>query len=184
MGLETVLERIRDTGRAEAAEILAEGRRERERMLLATQAEGAKLRARREEEARTQAERVRVQDLARAELDAKKTILAAKDEVLRAVRERVLARLASNPSPGTLRRLLAKHASEWRSGRVYGNARDAALIREVVGGTYAGMIDCVGGVVIESVDGTRRLDLRYEGILDDVWEDAVREVAEALWPRI
>ena len=43
-------------------------------------------------------------------------------------------------------------------------------------------MDCLGGVVIESADGTSRLDLTYDSILDDVWDDVVREVARTLWP--
>jgi V/A-type H+-transporting ATPase subunit E len=183
MGLETVLTRIRESGQAEASVIVAEGRTERERILAETRAEGVKLRARREAEARTQAERRRVQDLARAELDAKKIVLAAQEEVLLAVRERAKARLAAASGPEALRRLLAKHADEWRAGRVYASAGDAAAVRSVVGGSFAGAIDCVGGVAIESADGTRRLDLTYDSILEDLWGDVVREVARTLWPR-
>ncbi len=182
MGLETVLERIRDSGRGEAAAIVAEARKERERLLGEARAEGAQLAGRREAEAREQAERRRVQDLARAELDAKKLVLGAQEDVLRAVRERVRQRLAASGDPGVLRTLLAKHAAEWRSGRVYANARDAAAVRGIVGGNFAGTVDCLGGVAIESADGSRRLDLTYDSILDDVWDDVVREVARTLWP--
>jgi V/A-type H+-transporting ATPase subunit E len=182
MGLETVLERIRDTGRAEAAAIVAEARKERERLLAEARAEGGRLAARREAEAHEQAERRRVQDLARAELDTKKIVLAAQEEVLRAVRERVRQRLAASGGAESLRKLLAKNAGEWRSGRVYANARDAAAVHGVVAGSFAGTVECLGGVVIESADGTSRLDLTYDSILDDVWDDVVREVARTLWP--
>lgn len=182
MGLETVLKRIRGTGEAESASIVEEGRRERERLLAQARTEGEKLAPRRESEAHEQAERRRVQDLARAELDAKKTVLAAQEEVLTTVRTRVRDRLAGASNPEALRRLLAKHASEWRTGRVYANARDEASVRSVVGGSFGGSIDCLGGIVIESGDGTSRLDLTYDAILNDLWDDVIKEVAETLWP--
>ena len=183
MGLETVLERIRDTGKQEAAAIVEEARRERELLLAEGRAEGQRLRERREAEAREQGLRRRVQDLARAELDAKKLVLAAQEDVLTAVRERVRTRLAAASGPEALRRLLARHAGEWGSGRVYANARDAASVRGIVGGSFAGPVDCIGGVVIETADGSSRLDLTYDSILADLWQDVIREVAQTLWPR-
>jgi len=35
--------------------------------------------------------------------------------------------------------------------------------------------------VIESDDGTRRIDLRYESLLQDIWEDSVKGLADLLW---
>lgn len=183
MGLETVLVRIRDTGKTEADAIVAAGREERERLLAEGHAEGVKLRLRREAEGREQATRRRVQDLARAELDAKKIVLAAQEDVLKTVRERARRYLATTSNPAALRKLLARHEAEWRGGRVYANARDAADVRAIVGGNFGGTVDCLGGVVIESADDTTRLDATYDSILKDVWDDAIKEVAQTLWPR-
>ncbi len=183
MGLETVLERVRDTGKEEAAAIVAGARAERERLLAEARAEGQALQVRREAEAREQAERRRVQDLSRAELDAKKLVLAAQEAVLNEVRDRVRARLAAMSTPDALKKLLAKNADEWKAGRVYASDRDADAVRKVAGSRFAGAIPCLGGIVIESADGTSRLDLTYDSILADLWDDVIREVAETLWPK-
>ncbi|MEK6911897.1 MAG: V-type ATP synthase subunit E, partial [Candidatus Thermoplasmatota archaeon] len=82
MGLERVVEEILSLGRAEAEEIRKAAQAERERMLQDTRAEGAKLRLQREQEAGADAERHRIQDLARAELESKKIVLAAQKELL------------------------------------------------------------------------------------------------------
>jgi V/A-type H+-transporting ATPase subunit E len=66
---------------------------------------------------------------------------------------------------------------------VHGNARDANEVRAIVGGNFGGTIDCLGGVVIESADGTTRLDLTFDSLLHDLWDDVVKEVATTLWPR-
>ena len=183
MGLETLVGRLRDTGRQEADAILAEARAERERWLAAGRADGQKLLERREAEAREQAERRRVQDLARAELDAKKIVLAAQEEVLREVRERAKSLLAAASNPEALKKLLAKHAADWKTGRVYANARDAPTVRAIAGDRFAGTIECIGGIVLESADGTQRLDLTFDSILNDLWDDVIKEVAHTLWPR-
>jgi len=184
MSLDTVVEAIRERGRTEAEEILAEARAERERALAATRAEGAKAIAEAESRAREDAKRKGIQEIARAELEARKIVLAAQKETLDEVHRRTLIRLGSlEENLALLRALLEANEAEWRpGGRVSSNAKDEALVRRIVGDRYAGRIDCAGGVIIESADGTRRVDLRYETILRSVWDDSVKEVAEILWP--
>jgi len=183
MGLERVVEEILSRGRAEAEEIRKAAHAERERMLQDARAEGAKLRLQREQEAGADAERHRIQDLARAELESKKIVLAAQKELLDRVYATVLQRLASFAEHASIVRvLLASSQSDWRDGRVYASAGDAETVKAVVGPRFAGTIETVGGIVIESADGSRKTDLRFETLLADVWRDSVREVAEVLWP--
>ncbi len=183
MSLETVVEAILKDGEAEAQAILSEARAERERMLDEARSEGAKAMAEAEERGRADAERRRVQALARAELEARKIVLAQQREALDRVYRGTLERLGGLPDHAEfLRGVLKANEAEWRGGKVYANGRDETAVRKIVGSAFAGTIDCAGGVVIESADGTRRIDLRYESILRDVWDDAVKEVADTLWP--
>ncbi|HEX9341528.1 MAG TPA: V-type ATP synthase subunit E family protein [Thermoplasmata archaeon] len=183
MTLETVVESILEAGNAEADRILAEARAERERMLSEVRAEAAREKADGEARARQEVERRRVQALARAELEARKIVLGAQREGLDVVYATTLSRLGQLPeNADNLRALLKANETEWRGGKVYSNARDEPVVRKAVGSAFSGTIDCAGGVVIESADGTRRIDLRYESIQRDVWDDAVKEVADTLWP--
>lgn len=183
MGLETVIEEILSRGQAESEEIRKAAGADRERMLQEGRAEGAKLLAEREQEAHRAAERMRVQDLARAELEAKKIVLAAQKGLLDEVHDRVLQRLAVWPERGALlRKMLESTASDWRGGKVFCSAKDADAVRGIVGSSFGGTIDTVGGIVIESADGSRKTDLRFETLLADVWRDSIRRVAEVLWP--
>lgn len=184
MTLETVVEAILENGKAEATAILSEARAEQERLLREAREEGAKAKAEAEERARVAAERRRVQALARAELEARKIVLAQQREALDRVYQGTLERLGNLPENAEfLRSLLKANEPEWRGGgRIYANARDEPAVRKIVGSAFAGTIESAGGVVIESADGNRRIDLRYDSILRDIWDDAVREVAETLWP--
>ena len=95
----------------------------------------------------------------------------------------VLGKLgALSESSALLRSLLEANRTEWQAGRVFCNAKDAEVVRSIVGSNFGGTIDCIGGVVIESNDGTRKTDLLFETILSDVWRDSIKEVADALWP--
>lgn len=183
MGLETVIEDVLARGRSEVEEIRRATLAERERMLRDARGEGAKMLATREHEGRQAAERARVQARARAELESKKTVLSSQKELLDQVYAAVLEKLSRTADSGALlRSLLQSNAAEWRNGKVYSHARDADTVRSIVGSSFGGTIECAGGVVIESADGSHRTDLRYETLLADIWRDSIREVAEVLWP--
>src|SRR2546426_4383597 len=183
MGLETVIEDVLARGRSEAEEIRRATSTERERTLHDARAEGAKLLDAREREARQAAERARVQALARAELESKRIVLSAQKELLDQVYAAVLEKLSRFADSGAvLRSLLQSHPAEWRNGKAYCNEKDADTVRSIVGPNFGGTIDCVGGVVIDSADGSHRTDLLFETLLADVWRDSIREVAEVLWP--
>src|SRR2546422_486778 len=184
MGLDSVVEDVLGRGRSEVEEIRRAALAERDRTLQNAQAEGAKLLEVREKEAQQAAERLRVQALARAELEGKKVVLSAEKELLDEVYAKVLGKLAVlEDGAAILQSLLKAHAADWRTGKVYCNEKDANAVRSAVGTSFGGTIDCVGGIVIESGDGTHRIDLRYETLLADVWRDSIREGAEVLWPR-
>ncbi len=184
MTLDNVVQVVLDKGKVESDAIVAEARAEHDRMLAEVRAEAAKALGDAEERARQTAERRRVQELARAELEARKIALAAQKEVLDEVYQRTLARLANlSDGESLLRQLLKTNQAEWKAGgKVYASPKDQSVVRGIVGSAYAGTTDCVGGVIIESADGSRRTDLRYESLLRDVWDDSVREIAEILWP--
>lgn len=182
MGLEPTIQTILDEGKAEASRILEAARAERERMLREVRERGEALRAEREAAAREAGARRRVQELARAELEAKKALLQAQKEVLDEVRRRALQALGKfEGNEKVLRALIGAHAEDLRDAKVYCNARDAPLVRGLLPKAFGGTIDCVGGLVIESGDGSRRLDLRYETLLEESWEAWVKEVADVLW---
>lgn len=183
MGLEQVVEQILGRGRDEAEEIRRATLAEREKILADARAEGAKLLERREREANEAVERLRVQAVARAELESKKIVLSGQKELLDEVYAKVLDKLRTVPEGREwLQALLQRSEAEWRKGKVQCNARDEPTVRSIVRESFGGIIDCVGGIVIESVDGSHRTDLRFETLLADVWRDSIREVAEALWP--
>ncbi len=185
MGLESVIEEIIARGRAEADAIRKAAETDRHRLLEEARAEGAKLLAAREREANLAAARARIQDLARAELESKRTVLAAQKQVLDEVYSRALQRLATLPDRDAIvRSLLNANASEWRAGKVYASPRDAETVRGIVGPNFAGTTEALGGGVIESADGTRKTDLRFEILFADVWRDSIREVADILWPKL
>lgn len=184
MTLERVAQAVLERGKAEAEETLAQARAEKKRMLAEARTQGEALVKEAETQAEEEGERRRVQEGARAELEARKISLAAQKEALDEVYTRALARLGDlDGNAAILKGLLRANQAEWKSGgHVYSAKKDENIVKKIVGSAYAGHIDGSGGIVIESSDRTRRTDLRYESMLREVWDDVVKEVAEILWP--
>src|SRR5439155_1076988 len=134
MGLESVVEDVLGRGRSEVEEIRRAALAERDRILQNARAEGAKLVEIREQEARKAVERLRVQALARAELESKKIVLSAEKDLLDKVYAKVLEKLAVLEDGGAiLQSLLKARAADWRTGNVYCNEKDATAVRAVGG---------------------------------------------------
>src|SRR5256886_15927236 len=184
MTLESAVEAILEQGKAEANRAHEEARKEPQRMLSEVRREAAKALDETEKAAHVEAERKRVQELARAELESRKIVLAAQKEALDRVYDGALERLGRlSDNAEILRSLLQANESEWRSGgKVYCSKRDEAGVRKIVGDSFAGTVEWAGGVGIGSAGGTRPGGLRYETPLRDLWDDALKEGAETLWP--
>jgi len=184
MSLEAVIERILAQGNAEANATIDSAKKEKNRMLQEARKRGQDEISRRLAEAKIAAERLKVQEMARSDLESRKIVLGAQKDVLEKVKNEVLNKLSSPEiRKEILQALLEKYKEDWRAGKVYCKAEDENQVKATVGDRFGGNIDCDGGIIIESRDGTRRIDLRFETILQDLWEDSVKEVAELLWPR-
>lgn len=182
MSLDKVIKNVLETGKAEAQKIIKEGQQERAKQVKAAQEEGKKLLLEKTKESEDLLQRMSTQEIARSELESKKIVLGSQKEVLDSVYEKALERLRNLPQNETLlRSLVAQNQDEIRTGKVYSNEKDAAIARALVGSNYGGTIDCIGGLVIESQDGQRRIDLRYETKLREIWDDSIKEISDLLW---
>src|SRR2546422_240723 len=140
MTLESAVQAILEMGKAEASQILEEARAERERTLSQVRTEAAAALAETEKGAREEAERRRIQGLARAELESRKIVLAAQREALDRGYEGALARLSRlEENAEFLRTWLAANESEWRSGgKGYWNEGAEPVVRKNLGAALGG----------------------------------------------
>lgn len=182
MSLDKVVDEILSRGRQEAEEIVESASREREAMLAEVRKEGEALLQEREHQAEKQGERERQREVARAELEAKRIALQAQREVLDAVLDGAKERLLEADSRERLTKALVDaHKDEIAVGVVLCRPGDVALLKGLVKGEVRGELSGIGGFVVESPDESQRLDLTFETLLDELWEDAVRDVAAIFW---
>ncbi len=87
--------------------------------------------------------------------------------------------MSPDKNASMLKAILDEHGSD--GIRVYSNARDAKLVRELTDLTFMDEIDCIGGLIIENEDGSVRLDYTFDRILDDVSEQTLKPVSDILF---
>ena len=191
MSLDTVVEDIREEAHARAEEIREEAESRAEEIESAAETDATEIREGAEREVEREIEQLREQRLSSAKLEAKQERLEARREVLGEVRERVedaLVDLDADTREELTRSLLDAASVEFDDGddvSVYGRADDEALLESILeeydGYAYAGERDCLGGVVVES-EGTRvRVNNTFDSILEDVWEENLREISTRLF---
>ena len=191
MSLDTVVEDIREEARARAEEIRAEGEQRAERIVADAEADAEEIRAEAEREVERQIEQEREQTLSSAKLEAKQARLEARREVLGRVREETEAAVADidgETREELTRALLDAAATEFEgidSVRVYGRAEDEALLESILeeyeGFEFAGEYDCLGGVVVESDASRVRVNNTFDSVLEEVWEENLREISDRLF---
>lgn len=191
MSLETVVEDIRDEARARAEDIRSEGEERYEEIVSEAERDAEEIETEAEREVERAIEQEREQKLSSAKLEAKQERLVARREILEEVNDAVEARIADisgEEREELTRTLLDAAAGEFDDSetvRVYGREEDAELLESIVD-DYEGFevgdpVDCLGGVVVESDESRVRVNNTFDSILEDVWEDNLREFSARLF---
>jgi V/A-type H+/Na+-transporting ATPase subunit E len=182
MGLDEVREEILSAGRAAAQAVLAEAEAEAARMTAEANKRARAVVAEKLQQAERRARQLRVQELASSELEGKRARLAMERELLEAAAEQARASIAALPKDQDerlLERILAKHSVF--GYRVYSARKNEAFLRAMPSVEYAGNVNCLGGILFESRDGTVRMDFTYDTMLRDLVERNMKEIARLLF---
>ncbi|MFD1513261.1 V-type ATP synthase subunit E [Halomarina rubra] len=190
MSLDTVVEDIRDEARARAEQIRSDADERADRIVADAEADADDILEERQQAVEQQIEQEREQTLSSAKLEAKQMRLEARRDVLQDVRETVEQRIATMDEgrEDLTRALLDDAATEFADDatvHVYGRADDEALLTDILadydGYDLAGERDCLGGVVVESERSRVRVNNTFDSVLDDVWEDSLRDISTELF---
>lgn len=182
MGLENVVNDILEQAKTEVATIEAEAQDEASALIDKSKNEAEMILADSKTEVEANIQRRLKQETSSAQLEIKRAALNAKKDVLDSVYQsarEAISSLSPDKNASMLKAILDEHGSD--GIRVYSNARDAKLVRELTDLTFMGEIDCIGGLIIENEDGSIRQDYTFDRILDDVSEQTLKPVSDILF---
>ena len=181
MALEDLVEEIRRRGEAEIEKIRSSRSTDEARLRKEREAKLAEIRTQTAKLAEIEAARERAQRLAAAKLKSRKLLYEAREQRLEnAVTEtrRLLEEFTeSREYEAVLRQMVdAAGRSLGKQLRVSGRAQDASRLAKVAGRAFDPTPQPIlGGIVAETNDGSRRLNLSFDELLR-LREDRVREL--------
>ncbi|MCQ2355509.1 MAG: V-type ATP synthase subunit E [Methanocorpusculum sp.] len=191
MGLEVVVDEIREKGDREAARIKSEAEVEAKTIVADATKRAEEIHIAAEADAALQADRIMIREVAAANLVVKRDLLNAQKELLNKVyceAAKEIANLPAGVHAKAVRSLLKDAVKQIKEGTVYANSRDeeavkAALaeLKTLSGFTFGGITDIDGGVVVQSADGQLTLDLSYQTFMGEVWESSLKDASELLF---
>ncbi|MGP8336749.1 MAG: V-type ATP synthase subunit E [Methanosarcinaceae archaeon] len=182
MGLETVVKDITDVANAEATKISSEADAEASSILDEARQSAKNIMGNRLAKAEDDIKKLRQQETSSANLEVKRTMLNARKEVLNKVDKKgadIIANMPSSKNEELLKAIIDKH--QGNGNKIYSNKSSEELVKNLSSLSYAGNIDCSGGVIIENEDGTIRLNYTYDIILESVNEKSMKQISDILF---
>jgi len=190
MGLEAVLEEIREKGRKEAEAIRAESKADSDRILAEANRKVGEIKTATEEASAKQAARIVAQDVSAANLLVKRELLNTQKALLDEVYESTRAEIAKLPESfhrEAIKKLLLEAKKELKKGSIHCNARDVAAAKAVLaeaefaGFTLGEPVDIDGGILIDGEGNELQIDYSYRTFMNKVWESGLKDASDILF---
>jgi len=191
MGLEAVVEEIREKGKKEAEKIRAESKQETDKILAAAGKRAGEIKLAAEAESARQTTHIIDQEASAANLLVKRELLNTQKALLDKVYETVLIEIAGLPESfhrEAIKKLLTEAQKEIPQGKIYCNKRDLAAVKAVISETpefarfkVGTPVDIDGGVLVEGEGGELQIDYSYRTFLAKVWESGLKDASDILF---
>jgi V/A-type H+-transporting ATPase subunit E len=191
MGLEVVIEEIRDKGKREADRIRSDTGAEVSTILKAAQGKAERIKLAAEQDVEKQTSHIMNQEASAANLVVKRELLNTQKGLLDQVYSTALSRIAVLPEDfhrDAMKTLLTKAKAEIPEGIVHCNQRDSEILSRILssdtsfkGYTKGDPVEIEGGVIVESKNGELQIDYSYRTFLNGVWETGLKDASGILF---
>lgn len=180
MGLEEVKEEIIRNAKEQESAMLAEARKEASRILKEAEKKIAELREKAEADAKKAIESAKRQALSSANMEGKKMILEAKKQAIENVfaeAKKNIEALDDKKREAYIKNLVERAAKEIDIGKVYCSKKDMKFLK----GFSAEPCDMIGGLIAENKEGTVRIDISFEAMLETIKESEMHTINKLLF---
>jgi V/A-type H+-transporting ATPase subunit E len=191
MGLEAVVEEIREKGRSEAAAIHASSKQDVDSVIAAANKRVEEIKTGIEAESQKQTAHLVDQDVSAANLLVKRELLNTQKALLDKVYEATRSEIAALPESfhrEAIKKLLTEAKKEIPKGRVSCNARDIPVLKallaespEFSGFTLGEAASIDGGILIDGEGDELQIDYSYRTFLTKVWESGLKDASDILF---
>jgi V/A-type H+-transporting ATPase subunit E len=191
MGLEAVVEEIREKGKKEAEKIRAESQQETDRILAAANKRVGEIKLTAEAESIKQTAHIIDQETSAANLLVKRELLNTQKALLDKVYETTLLEIARLPESfhrEAIKKLLTEAKKEIPLGKISCNSRDLQAVKDTISENpefakfkIGAPVDIDGGILVEGEAGELQIDYSYRTFLAKVWESGLKDASDILF---
>lgn len=189
MGLEEILSKIRTETEAEYSKTIADANAEADKIILEAKKNSDSLLKERKNQSEKELQDEKLRSIASARLESKRKELEAREEILKRYENEALHYLQefaqSADYKDFLLRMVKDGVSKIGSGSIVSvNAADKKILansKSVDFQISPEPIGCMGGAIISSKDGKKRVDNTLESIFEDRKEDLRLKLAEQMF---
>lgn len=185
MGLERIVERIVSESEAKEKQIISKAEAERQRMLEEAGKKRDEILARYRQLIEENTAQVQQRETARTAVEVKKRLLQARKEILDETQKAVLDHFRSIPEDIGRKyysAMLKQAVRELHSGIIRCRKGDERLFSGIPNFSVGENIDCIGGFLAESRDGSVIVDMRFDDIIREIWERNAGEIFSRIFP--
>ena len=180
MGLETVKEEILNSARDKSNSMIADARREANRITMETEKRIEEMKEKSEAQNKKAMDVIKRQELASAELENKKILLDTKKQIIESVfadAKKRLETLDDKKKELYIKKLLEKSKKEIEVAYVYCNKKDAKFLK----GINVETAEIIGGLITENKEKTVRVDYSFETLLESIKESELQNINKVLF---
>jgi V/A-type H+/Na+-transporting ATPase subunit E len=191
MGLEAVVEEIREKGKKEAEKLRAESKQETDGILAAAGKRVGEIKLAAEAESAKQTAHIVDQEVSAANLLVKRELLNTQKALLDRVYEKTLLEIARLPESfhrEAIKKLLTEAKKEIPLGKISCNSRDMAAVKDIIAEDpefakfkIGSPVDIDGGILVEGEGGELQIDYSYRTFLAKVWESGLKDASDILF---
>jgi len=182
MGLEKVIEKIQKEGTEKITTIITDAEKQATQILQTKQKTIEETSAKKKQDLEKQIESLKTQEASGIEIDIKKMRLNAEKDVLNTTYQECLQMLSTLPHDEDnffSSEIVKKELPD--AAYIYSNKRDEPFVRSHTKISFGGLIETLGGIIVENKEKTLQLDYRYETIAEIIWDRSLKEIAEKLF---
>lgn len=180
MGLEAVKEEILGSAKGQATSLIAEARKEANRILREAERKIEEMQEKYDLETKKILDNIKRQELASAELENKKIVLEAKKQIIESVfieAGKKLESLDDKKREAFIKKMLDKTKNDIDISYVYCNRKDSKFLKVY----NVEPIKIAGGLIAENKDKTIRVDYSFETILQGIKENELQSINKILF---
>lgn len=180
MGLEAVKEEIIRNAKESYSALIAEARKEANKITRDTEKKIEEMKAKNEEDIKKAIDLMKKQQAAAAELEIKKMVLDSKKQAIEKAFEEAKLKLENMDEKKRepfLKKILEKAGKEIEISHVYCNKKDSKFLK----GMKTENADIMGGIIAENSKKTVRVDYSFETMFDSIKDNELQHISKILF---